>query len=560
MPSADQVLEQLGVASSKDGEEFVPASLFERKHWATSMPVSLVASMAIAIAVLVPSRMLWSRGEPDDNAVFAYIGWAMKHGLMPYRDVWDHKGPLLYYLQFSGMSLRSASTFGIGLLELIALAAAFFLLFRVITSFASRFVSIAIAALSVVFVTHFYAGGNMCESWALLPLAAAHYGCWRWSQRPSQNWWAPVVAASFVSIFWLRPNMGAYPAVAMLSMLWATNRCEGFRTAIKQAALAIATALVLTALILAPLYRWGVFHDFVAAYFGYNAAYSGAVSLAGRFLHTQDLLTQLFAAAITILGTAGWALGLSQRATVAEVATIPSLYLRTLLWSLPFEVAAATLSGRDYPHYLLPLFSTLAVLAAWFLSEFENFVKVKPAKPTLMLALLVGLCPISFSEYLTDSSHSLQPPRSDYAAIAHFIQRATTANDRMVVVGGVEAAYITFLSQRLPGSRFVYQYALIDTNNPMADSQRKQFICELESNRPAVIVSGSTLLGVLCVLQADCNAQSKRSPANDYGYNSNVLPKLLKNLLASHYRLVDNPAFGETRVYLRSDIALPTRP
>ena len=171
------------------------------KTVASHISTPILVAMAIVSAILVPSRMLLSRGEPDDSGVFAYIGWAMKHGLMPYRDVWDHKGPLLYYLQFAGMSLRSTSTFGIGLLEVIGFAIAFFLIYRVITSFASLFVGLVIAAFSIAFVTHFYAGGNMTESWALLPLAGAHYAGWRWSQRLSLNWCAAVIGACFTCIF-----------------------------------------------------------------------------------------------------------------------------------------------------------------------------------------------------------------------------------------------------------------------------------------------------------------------------------------------------------------------
>lgn len=480
-----------------------------------------------------------------------------KRWLMPYRDIWDHKGPLLYYLQFAGMWLRSTSTFGIGLLHLIALAIAFFLLYRIIASFTSRLVCIAIAMFSVVFVTYFSAGGNMCESWALLPLAAAHYACWRWSQGLSQKWCAPLLGASFVCIFWLRPNMTVVPSVAILVMLYAAKQCDGFRTAVRQFAFAAVAAVALTVLILAPLYRWGVFHDFVEAFFGYNAAYSNALTLPARFKHTQELLVLLFAMAIAILGTAGWAFGLKQRSRRNESTGIPKLYLRTLLLSLPFEIAAATLSGRDYPHYLLPLFPTLAPLAAWFLSELENQVKVNAGKPALIMALLLGLSPFSLSAYFREYSRSLEEPGSNYLAVVHFIQHTTTAKDKIVMVGGVDAGYVGFLAKRLPASRFVHQYSLMDANNPVADEQRKQFICELESNRPAVIVSENPLLGVLCVLQVDCNARSRRIPPNDYGYDSKVLPKLLNNMIASEYRAVEDSRLGEIRVFIRKDIIVP---
>jgi hypothetical protein len=430
----------------------------------------------------------------------------------------------------------------------------------VVASFVSPFVGGAIAVLAVTFVAHFSLGGNMCESWALLPLAAAQYASWSWSQRMSRNWCAPLLAASFVCIFWIRPNMVTYPGMAMLVLLYATKKAHGFTSAMKQLALALASALGLSALIVAPLYRWGVFHDFVEAYFGYNAAYSNALSLSGRFLHTSQLLVQLFATGAAILGTAGWALWIINRRQKTEVAGgLTSVYLQTLLLSLPFEIAAASLSGRDYPHYLLPLFPTLVVLAAWFLNSFEKRTAPIAALPSLMIALLIGLSPLLLTTYSGDLSHSTEPPQSAYLAVARFIQRATTSSDKITVIGVTEAGYISFLAQRLPASRFVYQLPLIDANNPVAGDQRKQFMCDIAQNHPAVIVSGNLTMGILCATKVECIVRNLDAPPTDYGYQHMVLPNLLQNVITSEYRAVPDIKFGPFRVLVRNDVAIPAQ-
>jgi hypothetical protein len=516
--------------------------------------------MALISAILVPSRMLFSTGPPNDSSVFAYIGWAMHRGLMPYRDIWDHKGPLLYYLQFAGMSLSPASTLGIGLLELLTCSFAFFLLYRIIVSFASYRMSLGIGFLSCVFATRFAEGGNLTESWALLPLAAAHYAIWRWSQRTSRKWCAAALGICSASIFWLRPNMAVYPLLAMLIMLSEDWRDLGLSAAVRQFAFAGAAALGFTIIVLAPLYRWGVFHEFVGAYFGYNAAYSGALSLPMRLLHTQQLLTQLFAAGIAILGTAGWAFNLKKRpAESSIIARIPHSYRRTLIWSLPLEIAAVSLSGRDYPHYILPLLPTLLVLAACFLAELEGFASPNMARRALAFALLIGLCPFALASYLGEAAHSLEAPAPEYVQIIRFIQRATNPADKIIVIGGVEAAYLTYGAHRLPASRFVYQYSLIDVNNPSAGEQRRQFMCDLAQNRPAVIVSGDPMMGILCASRLNCSQPKSQPPISEYGYASTILPKLLGDVVASEYQPVSDPRFGVFKVLIRKDLAVPTQ-
>src|SRR6478672_2760760 len=164
MPVVDHTPAEAGVTPAEAVPEFLAGSSSTGGVKSANGSITVTALMAVISALLVPSRMLFSTGATDDSSVFAYIGWAMHHGLMPYRDLWDHKGPLLYYLQFAGMWLWSTSTFGIGLLELIALSIALFLLYRVITSFVSTFVGRVVAVFGVTFVAHFSLGGNMCES------------------------------------------------------------------------------------------------------------------------------------------------------------------------------------------------------------------------------------------------------------------------------------------------------------------------------------------------------------------------------------------------------------
>jgi hypothetical protein len=547
--ASERVLTRLfpGLSSTTKGE---PAKL----------SITVTAVMAVISAALIPSRMLLSTGPQDDGPVFAYIGWAMKRGLMPYRDIWDHKGPLLYYLQYAGFSLSPNSTIGIGVLELIAFSIGFFFLYRVIASFASRLVGIAMAVFSVAFILHFYGGGNMTESWSLLPLAVAQYACWRWSKCTSSTWCPAVIAVCFACIFWLRANITVFPLVAIMVMLYASlKKVEESLTAVKQFALAVTAGLLLSGLAVAPLYHWGVFHDFVSAYFGYNRAYSNGLTFASRYEHTNQLLGQLFPIAIAILGTAGWALCIGEwRKNTQADSGPPSLYLRVLLLSLPFELAAATLSGRDYPHYLLPLFPTLVIFAAWFLSELEKQCKIL-ARPALIAALLLALCALSLTTYFGDLSRSMAPTHSEYLTVARFIRRATTDTDRITVVGEPDAAFITFLARRLPASRFVYQLPLIDVNNPRAAEQREQFMCELAQNRPAVIVSGDPIMGVLCASKLNCSQPKSQPPISEYGYQSTILPVLLRDVIASQYQQVSDTRFGVFKVLIRKDLAIPTQ-
>jgi hypothetical protein len=233
------------------------------------------------------------------------------------------------------------------------------------------------------------------------------------------------------------------------------------------------------------------------------------------------------------------------------------VYLNILLVSLPLEIMAACVSGRDYSHYVLPLFPSLAVLSAWFVTRIENSTKEPATGGVLAIALVLGFFPLSLATYSADFAQSSEPPRSDYLQLVRFIDQTTKPNDKIIVVGGDEAAYIAHRAQRLPASRYVYQYPLTDAANPTASEQRRQFMCDLVANRPAVIISGNPLLGVLCSSELECGIRNNHPPLSDYGYNSTVLPKLLKDFIASEYRPVDDPRFEGIRAFVRRDVAVP---
>src|SRR3972149_531182 len=68
---------------------------------------------------------------PDrDQGVYAYVGGRLLHGQIPYRDMWDHKGPLIYFIYAAGFLIHPV--YGVWLLGLIALWLAIFLSYQLL--------------------------------------------------------------------------------------------------------------------------------------------------------------------------------------------------------------------------------------------------------------------------------------------------------------------------------------------------------------------------------------------------------------------------------------------
>ena len=101
-----------------------------------------------------------------DSGVFQEMGVCILQGGTPYVDLFDHKGPVLWFIQALGKMINSQ--WGILLLQSISLFCSLFLLYKSIfyivdKSTPSFFITIS----GLLFLMAFYQRGNLCEEWSL---------------------------------------------------------------------------------------------------------------------------------------------------------------------------------------------------------------------------------------------------------------------------------------------------------------------------------------------------------------------------------------------------------
>ncbi len=72
----------------------------------------LIYLALLALFVFFPNLPLNNMPERD-SGVFLYVDGQILDGRIPYRDVWDHKGPILYYLNALGLTVANGSMMGV---------------------------------------------------------------------------------------------------------------------------------------------------------------------------------------------------------------------------------------------------------------------------------------------------------------------------------------------------------------------------------------------------------------------------------------------------------------
>ena len=80
----------------------------------------------LALMIASSSSFLYATNFWTDTNIYFTIGRGMTQGLMPYRDLFDHKGPLLFMLYALGACVSKTGFIGVFMLEVASLAAALY--------------------------------------------------------------------------------------------------------------------------------------------------------------------------------------------------------------------------------------------------------------------------------------------------------------------------------------------------------------------------------------------------------------------------------------------------
>lgn len=111
----------------------------------------------------------------NDSAQFQVIGKAWADGLIPYLDLFDHKGPFIFFVNMFGYSMIDSSI-GVMLLQIVFLFGTLMFLFKMTQLASSSKVYSVLAIILSVCVFHFaYSEGNCTEEYCLPFISACMY-------------------------------------------------------------------------------------------------------------------------------------------------------------------------------------------------------------------------------------------------------------------------------------------------------------------------------------------------------------------------------------------------
>jgi hypothetical protein len=486
----------------------------------------------LAIFVLGVVLRLPTFGRPllsDDEAIYATTADALRRGALLYRDVVDHKPPLVYHVYQAGFAVFGPyNTQGAHALVVLAVLLTAGFLFAIkrrergaeaVDAGASSGVALAAAGLFLVFSTtwHDYdALAANCELFLLAPQAFSAWLLLTGRARPGRaaGWAVHLAVGALIGASALFKYQGLTFLAASIGLLswWVIlARASGAW------AVAMALCQVTGALVPPALYLWwcrGAGNLAAALYwFRFNFSYVGA-GLTGFAALARGLRrTGLIGGVALVPYALGLAAALSTAPKIVRVlrrrlagassldAEVPSpSMVLGLLWLVTSAVAVTT-GGRFFGHYFHLVLAPLCLLAApLFCRLWARGWSTRA--PLLVLSALPALIFFGLATFGRPLAAALDEGEPRYDEVAARIDALTTSDDGVFVWGNSPQLYV--LARRPMGTRFSFCNYLTgespgtptETGRRNADANQvpaawEMLFADLEQRRPALIVDAA---------------------------------------------------------------------
>ena len=440
-----------------------------------------------------------------DNGVFLYGGQQILQGKVPYLDFWDHKGPLIHYINALGLFLGSGSRWGVWGLEFLFLVFAGWGVFHIARDqWGGISALIALAAWSYgVFVGgsyyHFH-DSNYTETYSLLFNVLSVY-IWIKALRSPKNDWHYILIGILAGFsFLLRPNNIGVHAAIVLTVVIDGFKSKSFGALIRKLVLlGVGGSVILIGCALYFLMLNAV-PELMDSVIVYNMDYrhsgiSSMLEIAGKGFSVFNWLPLIGYVVILFYFVRRHRLvsTVTDDFDSTEAAT-GDTFIIFLLVGLPIEVIATSMSGRILLHYYItwiPYLSWLIAAAVFVMAglSLKKLEKLPLSVPILvvLVVLLVWNVP-TLNKYSTvvkrilfDGNAGLEKD----SVIVNYVADQTEPGDKVLVWGN--DLWINFDAGRESPTRYGYQYPLFMTG--YTDREKvAEFLTDLKNDPPKLIV------------------------------------------------------------------------
>ena len=313
-----------------------------------------------------------------DEGTYATVARGLLDGRLPYRDLFDHKPPMVYVWYAVSFLLFGENVWAPRILAALSWSATTALVWVLTVRFRRQVAALASAMLCAAFsgIVLLQANANT-EVFTILPTVGSLYAFARAHEDRDVRWLLAAGVLGGVAV--LTKQVAATNLIALSVFLLWTHRTE-LGVAVKGLAWVTAGALAALGVALVPFVLTSSTGDFIYATVHYNQLYSGSLSLHDRLVFALRNVPFSVNAAplpIALVVAALWDLRARRR----------DLFDQLSVLSLIAACAGTVLSGFFFPHYFVVLLPFAAILGGPLLVKLAADLR---RQPVLLAVVLVA--------------------------------------------------------------------------------------------------------------------------------------------------------------------------
>jgi Dolichyl-phosphate-mannose-protein mannosyltransferase len=484
--------------------------------------------------VLIPTSPWNMPLTYKDSGVFLYIGWRILHGEVPYRDVWDHKPPVIFYINALGELITKNSRWGVWIIEFICLFVAAYIGFRLVKRLLDPFAAVFSLFLWLLTLEFLIEGGNLTTEYTL-PLQFAAFWLIFDSDKPDFPFrrWFLVGLIGGIAFFTKQTTIGVWIAIAVYLTIQRLKSGQAKRW-IKEILFLSAGGLTICIITVMFFAYQGALAQFWSAAFIFNLAYSSsATGLVERLQPIIGGLGDLARVGLFQFSMVGYIIGafvIFRKNILREGLPLVAV----ALIDLPLEWILISISGKVFSHYymaILPVLSLFAGFTFWALISWLSSWGITNITKSFFLICVMGVFVWGTVDSYRKQVVEFHRARSEDQI--NYIKSISVPEDNVLIWG--EDSAINYFTRRKSPTRFVYQTPLYEKGY-VDEAMVLGFLDDIIKNRPHIII----------------DTKDPATPMYNFPINSDAIKASIE-YLKSHYRVLKDSGGWTVYEYTESE-------
>ena len=444
--------------------------------------------LALVVIIVLASANPLFQTPNRDSGIFMYIGNQILKGKLLYVDVWDNKGPLIFYINALELWIGRGSLWGVWGIQFVFLFFAAFLGFKLMEKLWGMVAAIFGTLMWFLAFSFVIRGGDFTEEYSLLFGLIALYAFWLHIQQHQHRRYPIIIGITLALSFLFRANNIGIQLAIIIVIAFSGVLDRKYKQSLGYLLwIGLGT---LSILLLVSLYflAMGTLGKMVQAAVIYNFFYSQGGSsltkLAGSFVRGINL----FGYPTLLPALLGFIVMLVKLPEAIRSKENPFKYIELLfLIGLPLEILLSGLSGNNFPHYYICWTPYIGFFSGHILNtdERSNKNSLQIVLGTILLISSFNLGTLvqyrtAFTKILFDRKGGIEL----VDPVAKYVREHTSPSDTVLVWGF--QPYINVLAHRdSPTGMMSYpQFA----NSPITNELNSRFYEDLVKNKPALVV------------------------------------------------------------------------